>query len=217
MTLNSINSLVSFIFSEIKPDFILTAPLFERHINVAQTKEYAELLTAYETTRILSIELSPFKRNMGEQTQPLLVNKFGYATMPDECYYPSRLRYKYIKNGELQGWYDVILLDDMNFNDRVASNLFKPVFEYPIANIQNRYIRVAPTNLKRLHFDYLKFPNYPIYNVTTTRGFQEFDESTSSVWEWNDISSVSIIQKLFAELNSNITVEQINNYQKQKQ
>ena len=175
-----------------------------------------DLLSAFEQTKVLSIELSPFKRNMGEKTQPLLIDKWGHATPPSDYYYPSHIRFKYIKNGELVGNYDVVLLDDKNYNDRIGSNLFKPSFEYPIANTQNTYIRFAPTNLKRVDFDYLKFPTYPSYNVTTSRGFQEFDETNSSEWEWNDPSTIQIIKRLLAEINIDLTVDQINNYQNQK-
>lgn len=217
MNLNSINSLVSFVIKDLKPDLILTKPLFERLLHSAQTKQFTELLPAFETNRIISVELSPFKIIMGDNTPELTINSFGRAILPSDCYYPSSARFRYVKNGVLVGWYDIPILSDKEFEDRVASNLMKPSFQYPISNHQAAFMRFAPTNLKRAYFTYLSFPTYPVYAVIVDRGFQEYDAANSSTWQWKDASTILIIQKLLAELNLSLTVEQITNYQQQKQ
>jgi len=217
MTLRDVNSLVSFILKDIQPDLILVSALFERLLNVAQTKQYMEHLEQFEQTKILSVEMSPFKKNMGEKTSPLSIDKWGYAITPSDFYYPDHIRYRYIKDGQFISFYDVVILDDKNWNDRVGSNLMKPSFNYPIANVQNGYIRFAPLDLKKVIMDYLMFPTYPKYAVSTTKGFQEFDENNSSVWQWKDASTIQIVQKLLAELNLSLTIEQINNQQQKQQ
>jgi len=217
MTLNDINALTSYAIKESKPDLILTVPTFERLLNKAQVAQFADLISSFETSKIVSMELSKFKRNMGEITPPLAIDRHGHATMPDECYLPSHLTFKYVRNGAVVGIYDIVLLSDKEYNDRRASNLMAPSFTYPIANIQSNMIRFAPINLKRASFDYIKFPTYPKYSVTHARGFQEWDESTSSVWEFGDISSIQIIQRLLAELNIDMTINQIQSIQKQQQ
>jgi hypothetical protein len=217
MKLSDINSITSFAIKEARPDLILTPPVFERLLNKAQVAQFADLISAFETSKIVSMELSKFKRNMGETTPPLSIDKFGHATMPDECYLPSHLTFKYVRNGVVVGIYDIVLLSDREYNDRKASNLMAPSYNYPIANIQSNMIRFAPINLKRANFDYIKFPTYPKYSVTHARGFQEWDESTSSVWEFGDISSIQIIQRLLAELSISTTIEQLQQIQKQQQ
>lgn len=216
MKLSDINSITSFAIKEAKPDLILTPPVFERLLNKAQVAQFADLISAFETSKIVSMELSKFKRNMGEITPPLAIDRHGHATMPDECYLPSHLSYKYVRNGVIVGIYDIILLSDREYQDRIGSNLMKPSFTYPIANIQSNMIRFAPINLKRANFDYIKFPTYPKYSVTHARGFQEWDESTSSVWEFGDISTIQIIQRLLAELSISTSIEQLQQIQKQQ-
>ena len=217
MDLNSINSLVSYAIKDAKPDLILTPQIFERLLNKAQIAQYMELISSFEDSKVISMELSHFKRNMGEITPPLAIDKYGHAPMPDECYLPSHIIFKYIKDGVIIGLYDVPLLSDKEYSDRIASNLMKPSFVYPIANIQSKMIRFSPINLKRVNFDYIKLPTYPKYAVTISRGFQEWDEANSSVWEFGDISTLKIIQRLLAEINIDLSIDQINQYNNQKQ
>jgi hypothetical protein len=215
MNLNDINGLISFILKDIKPDLVLTKPMFERLVHSAQVKQFTELLPAFESTKIISVELAPFKKIMGDTTPELVIDALGYAVPPSDCYYPSSARFRHVKDGTVN-WYDIVILDDKQYEDRVASNLYKPSLQYPVCNYQSGVMRFSPVNLKRAYFVYLRMPMYPVYAVTTTRGFQEFDEANSTVWEWTDVSTVAIIQKLMSEINIDLAIESINNYQKQQ-
>lgn len=217
MKLSDINSLVSYVVKDNLPDLILTPPVFERLLNKAQMAQFAELISSFEQNKIVSVELAHFKRVMGEITQPLMIDKNGYATLPEDCYLPSHIRFRLIKDGQFVSYYDCVLLSDKEYSDRIASNLLRPSVTYPIANLQHNFIRFAPKNLKKVEFEYIKRPTYPSYKVITSRGFQEWDESTSSVWEWSDIASITIIQRLLAELSISTTIEQLQSIQKQQQ
>lgn len=103
MTLNDINSLTSQAIKDAKPDLILTKSVFERLLHTAQTKHFSSLLPEFEQSRIIGVELSPFKVIMGDTTPELSVNSFGRAILPSACYMPSTARFRYIKNKIIVG------------------------------------------------------------------------------------------------------------------
>jgi len=225
MTLQDIAVTISLILGERKPGLSLEANELTRLLHVAQLKHFKRKLglpeeyqpgqpiprQAYEITKTITDDLSPFKVEMGGENQALPINDNGKATMPADMYYPSTMLYKYVRNGEIK-WRSVDILSDQEFKKRISSFLMRPSLRYPICNLRNGYARFSPTTLGYVDFIYIKTPTEPVYALMYTNGFAEYDASNSTELEWNDTNQLDIMALALQELGVGINNKDIYNY-----
>lgn len=212
MTLNDINFIVSFTLERYAPSLVVTPYKLGQLLHVAQLKHFkrklglpedAQKVQQYEISKVISSDLDPFKVIMGDKTMEMRVVD-GYAPLPSGFYYPSTMRYRRVKLGK-ETWKEVDILSDKEFDHRVSSTLLRPSTRYPIANLQKNYFRVEPRGIRSVYFVYLKLPTKPVFGITMVRGFSEYDPTTSTELEWNDVNIIDIIYIMLSDLGVKIS------------
>lgn len=168
-------------------------------------------MQVYEQTKKNSNDLRPFKIVMGEKDKAALkVDKLGYATIPDDMYYPSSMLYKekvgaVIKNRVID------IVTDLDYLDRLHSNIKAPTYKNPIANFRSTYIAFMPRDLRFVIFTYLKYPREPYYAVQSSEdsGVVVYDEFNSIQLEWDDINTIDIIALMLEDIGISIEAQEV--------
>ena len=224
--LNDINFLVSFALEKKAPGIELPQAKFEQLLHQSQLIQFRRKLgipevynpnnpTGFETSKVITSDLEPFKVIMGDKTMELKV-KDGYATQPDNYYFPSTMRLRVVKS-VVESWRKVDILSDQEFDNRISSALLQPNLRYPACNFQAGVIRVAPRTIRSLYFVYLKLPQKPVFSVSYDRGFAEYDPTNSTELEWNDMNILDIVSILINELlQVQISMQEIQQMSKQQ-
>lgn len=216
MNLYNIFRVINIIAGKKTKSKVLTPEQYEIMIHVAQLKHLKRKIglpeeyqpgrplpaQLFEITRINTMDLSPFKKFLGkkEDEPPLIVDSYGYATIPDDLYYPSVMEYK---NRNIE------IVSDELWNLRKSDALLKGTERNPIANFQNNFIRFNPLKNCFVDFIYLRNPIKPVFAYTLTKGYIEYDENNSIELEWNEINQIDIIAILLFDLGINIEKPEI--------
>lgn len=186
-----------------------------------------------EITQMLTDDILPFKVHMGApNVQPLVVDANGYATIPDDFFYPKSFSYRYFPNNDCEGSFDpkkVDVLTDQQWDYVTGSAIRRPTLQYPACNFQAGVIRFSPKNIGMVDFVYLRMPVTPVYDYyinaigehiylepgttylldTDEEGSQGQTAGTvvtslSAEAEWDDINKLDIISFVLADLGINI-------------
>ena len=164
---------------------------------------------SYEITRKISHDLRKFMVYMGQNVPPLFVNTDGFAYLPSDCYYPSAMRFKYIKSG-VTSYKKVDLVTDEQFFDRQNDYITKPTKKHPIANIIGDMVRVEPRDLKYIEFDYLRRPVDCYFAIDDgVAGYNAYDATNSVQLEWDDVNVIDIIALVLERIGVNLTRDDI--------
>lgn len=158
----------------------------------------------YEVDKLMGVDMTPFKVEMGaHNSMPLVVDQNGIATTPTDMYYPSRLTYRYNSGGTTKRRI-VRICSDKQWDEFVSSSIEYPTKKYPVANFQNSYIRVNPTNLRYLDFVYIKYPTEPVYATKIENGVQVYDSAASTNMEWDNVNTVDVIAVLLKDIGVSV-------------
>lgn len=208
MDLNDVREFINVILKEQAPDKVYMSPSqfadvlnqcslvhFKRKIGLPEEYRPGQPIPrqAFEITKKLTLDLLPFKVEMGTTTPPLTVNQFGLADIPGNCYYPAAFGFRLYRNGVLD-YREVDMVNDLEWKSRLRNSITKPTQRYPICNLLgNGKIRFAPTNLGRVDFVYLKYPQAAVFGYSIQSGFIKYEQAQSTQLEWDDINMIDII------------------------
>ena len=90
---------------------------------------------------------------------------------------------------------------DKRWDEMQGNWVDRPNDEYPIANSQATFIRVAPETIIRVGMVYLRQPSKPVYSVTISpNGVNQYNPAGSS-WgisgdDWDEVNQVDIMYVL---------------------
>jgi hypothetical protein len=150
------------------------------------------------------MSLRKFKKVMGvNDTMPLIVTA-GIAPIPSD--YFARQTGWYYYNGER---IRINFVEDYQFDALLTNKIEYPTQEFPIANIQSNYIRFNPITVNHVTFSYYTKPEVPVYAVTYTKGYAEFDAENSSEVLWTEGDIPALIQLILQSFNINATQTEI--------
>ena len=105
------------------------------------------------------------------------------AVMP-EYLHLSTITYTKLLNRDCENGVEirkraVDVVKDDELANRLDSSLVPPTATYPIANIQNSYVRVYPETIKEVEVVYLRQPNVPNWGFTVVSNRFVYDASSS--------------------------------------
>jgi hypothetical protein len=208
MDLNDVRNFVNVILKEHSPTKVFMPPVqfvdvinqcsliqFKKKIGLPEEYRPGQPVPrqAYEITKRLTLDLMPFKVEMGTTTTPLVVDAYGIATLPDNCYYPSAFGFRLYRNGSLD-YREVDVVNDMEWGARLRNSITRPTQKYPVCNfLGNHKVRFSPINLKKVDFVYLKYPTPAVFGFTIVDGFIKYNVNTSTQLEWDDVNMIDII------------------------
>lgn len=148
--------------------------------------------------------LRKFKKVMGaNDTMPLIVTA-GIAPIPDD-YFARKSGWYYYNGDKVQ----INFVEDYQYDALLTNKTEYPTAEFPIANIQSNYIRFNPTTVNHVTFSYYTKPEVPVYAVTYTQGYAEFDAENSSEVLWTEGDIPALIQLILQSFNINATQTEI--------
>ena len=218
MTLNEIRNIINIISGEKLKGRVITPEDFELMLKVANLKHFKRKVglpeeyqpgaplpaQAFEITTKSTMDLSPFKVHMGRTgVMPLYVDTYGEAVTPSDMYYPSTMQYNYILNGVTKKR-NIDIVSDLEWTERSSDALTQPTDRNPVANIQDSYIRFSPITDKFVEFVYLRYPIDPVYAYSQDKGYVEYNASSSTELEWDEVNQIDIISILLFDLGINM-------------
>lgn len=222
MNIGEIISILSFWIGDKKPGLVVTKEDYERLLHLCQLRHLKKKIglpeeyqpgqpiprQVIEISKMNTVDIAPFKRYMGGQNASLSVNKYGIANLPSDYYYPSALQIKLVRGAEVK-MRDVKILSDKEYSERTGSFIRLPNLYFPIANFQNGFIMFSPKNVKYADFWYIAIPEKPVYAVTYTHGYPQYNSSASTELAWNETNTIDIMVMVLGELGINMTSSDI--------
>jgi len=227
MTLENIRDLVALITADkglvvnLSPDDIADL------LNLAQLKYYKLKLglpeeyqpgmpvpkQAYEITGRMVEDLRFFKKVIGANTStPITVDADGHYTLPSDYFIATSLTYFYTVNG-VSYKRKIDRLNDLEYESVTTKVSTKPDEWYPVCNIQNTYIRFSPVLAGgNISMVYLRLPKRPVYAITSTDGYYEYDVINSTELEWGDMQIIDILTILLGDLGIELKSADVINY-----
>lgn len=218
MNLLQISNIVNFIIGDRLPDIpSLTPSKFCDLLHIAQLKHYKRKLglpeeyqpgmplprQAFDITQKITEDLRRFKViKDGGNAITVMNGKFDY---PTDYYYPSSLVAFIETPGEGTRSKVIEIVTDKRWDEMQGSWVDRPNDEYPIANSQATFMRVAPETIIRVGMVYLRQPAKPIYSVTISpNGVNQYNPDGSS-WgisgdDWDEVNQVDIMYVLLSDL-----------------
>lgn len=183
--------------------------LFKRRLGMPE--EY-QMQTAYtqqgyaNTTRIL-VDLEDFIKREN------LTYTSGITNNPTDMEYPIGMKYKQANVNCTEG-YKSIIVELVNAGElimRESSSLKEISYDYPVYEIANGTLRIYPNTIQHTDFTYLKTPLQAVFATTTnaTTGEEEYDASSSTELEWNDLAKLDIISIILASVGLNLRSNEI--------
>ena len=159
---------------------------------------------AYEITRKIKMDLLPFHVEMGTTSPSLVVNDHGLAELPANVYYPSVFRYRYMV-GIAVKHRPIDIVNDLEWNERMRNSITKGTKKHPVCNfIGPKRVRFSPVDLRRVDFDYVKFPNRPVFAYNIDLDYIDYDETRSTQLEWDDVNIMDVISIFMEKLGVSI-------------
>ncbi len=160
--------------------------------------------------------LRPFTVVLGENgTMALSIAEDGTGVLPDGYVDHISTRHQYLKNNKIKHS-QVREVDNEKYDAMLVSNIEKPTKRYPILNIQDKHIRVAPKNLRYVIFTYVEDPIDPVFGVNYDAGYPKYDADLSTELLWNDENILDVIFIMVKEFASIATLEDVQNAASQK-
>jgi hypothetical protein len=218
MNLLQISNIVNFIIGDRLPDIpSLTPAKFCDLLHIAQLKHYKRKLglpeeyqpgmplprQAFDITQKITEDLRRFKViKDGPSAIPVVGGRFNY---PAGYYYPSSLVAFIEYPGEGTRSKVIEIVTDKRWDEMQGNWVDRPNDEYPIANSQATFIRVAPETIIRVGMVYLRQPSKPVYSVTISpNGVNQYNPAGSS-WgisgdDWDEVNQVDIMYVLLSDL-----------------
>jgi hypothetical protein len=158
---------------------------------------------AFEITKKVSQDISPFKYTMGkkglEGTPALFVDQWGHAATPTNMYYPSVMSYEQTSSGTTR-YREIEIVTDYEWGKRHSDAITYPSVKYPVANFQSGYIRFSPLSDRYVEFTYIRRPVDPVWAGTVSDGYYKYDGATSVQMEWDDVNIIDIIYLMMSEM-----------------
>lgn len=161
-----------------------------------------------ELTKRISADLRPFYKYMGYDFSAPLYLTNGVGTIPSDMYYPLSFIYHYSEKTRRS--FDI--LGGKKFHDRIADAVEKPTLWEPVATFIAENVLIEPRTIRQVDFLYLKYPTPVEFKVTEANGFFEYDTTTSTELEWDDVNTVDIIFLILNSLGYNLVREEVAQY-----
>ena len=217
MTLLEIVNIINFVIGARSPDIDLTPKRFSEMLYIASLKHYKRKLglpeeyqpgmplprQSFDITQKITEDLRPFKVDMSGNGMLMFYN--GRASYPDRYYYPSSMS-AMRDDGRLKR---VRFVTDQQWDEMMGNYVDVPNDEYPIATFQNDHIQIAPQNITKAKFVYLRLPNRPVYAVKLNGNASVYDSHSSVQLEWDEINQIDIIAILLSDLGLSLKREDI--------
>ena len=216
MNLGELFDLAGFIVQDIDPEKQVSPPEFELALKAANIKHFKQKIglpeeyqpgmplprQVPEITMKITEDIRPFKvfmgRGAGANATPLSVDD-GYATIPDDYYYPLSMVYRWVKDGAIVRR-NIDIVDDLEWGNRISDPLTKGTKKNPICNYQATEIRFQPDSILFVDFTYLRMPNEPVFATKYDDGYVQYDAANSTELEWDDINQLDILYKTLTDL-----------------
>jgi len=212
MNLGEVLDVFNLVIADKAPDSEDMTP--ERFTTLLQYANRKHFIAAVDKKKWDS--LRPFTVILGENgTMALPVSEDGTATLPSDYVDHISSRHQYLKGTEVKHT-PVREVDNEKYDYMLSSHVEKPTKRYPILNIQEDHLRVAPKNLRYIIFTYVGDTNDPVYGVSYYEGFPQYDASQSTELLWNDENILDIIFIMAKEFGAIVTIEQVQQAAAQK-
>ena len=159
---------------------------------------------AFEITQRITEDMRRFKVTSGwHLSAPLVVGLNGVVVYPSD-YYIASIASTFFDDGSDLLERDLVILSDLEYQDRVTTVHTKPDFMFPICKMIAEGILVNPKEISHIHLGYLRLPTSPVYAVTTDNGYNEYDSSGSTELDWDDMNVMDIISLIMAGIGIKI-------------
>lgn len=169
---------------------------------------------AWQVSQKITDDMLPFIKWLGGPDYPVMsLDKYGVAQVPSDYVAFSSCYYEY---GTQTNCEDVAtsnrsvqFVTDATFADRQQSVIKNPTRKYPIAKwAGNNKIQFAPKDLRFVHFTYLREPAVPVLGYTIDENNDiVYDPSTSTQFEWPQVTLPDIANLIFEIMSENIKSE----------
>jgi len=201
---------------------------FTDYLGIENLTLFNDECKAFETSRIVSDALRPFKTT---STRTLTT---GYVSAPSD--------YAHLTAMHVGG--DTILIDDLTDEEwvfRQDDELTQPSADYPIARLDSTNIYVLPLTIDSITLLYLRNPTTPYYDYYTDANlnieYLEADESyvlgASEVYrdgttsgtvnsitvelEWEDLDKIKILHRILTKLGVSMDEQLVAQYATSKE
>ena len=152
--------------------------------------------------------LRPFSVLYDGKVKPLLHFDNGKAVLPVDYFgNPSMLT---DKNEKVH-----IVDSDDEFDEIMSNKINFPTEKESLANIQSNFIRLEPDTIRYCRFSYIAKPVPVKFGYKNTRGFVEYDASSSVSLAWNDNNIIQIIIRVLQSFGIIKTEEEVKSQIKQ--
>jgi len=218
MKIVDIIQLVTLIIGEKKPDYILNVEQLNRVldlVNLRILKKKLGLPEGYDPNhpeaaeaygRIID-ELKMLKVDMGTLTPPLVfVN--GFAQNPPDFFYPLSMLNKQVTGAKVK-YGRIDMVSELEYQERMSSSITKPTLRDAIARFNAGNIQILPSNIQYVQFSYYRIPKTPVYAVTYTNGFPEYDPTNTVEFEYDNVTVIDTIPMILQELGFSIPSQEV--------
>lgn len=205
MTLNQIRNIVNHLINDRFSD--------RKELSVTRFSELLQVINLdYFEEKVRGKEyksLRPFKVVLGEDDQPpLSIDSEGMATLPDDFHDFISVLYRYQKDGVTKERH-VDIVDSETWHRTLQSSIEYPTRHYPVANIQDGYVRFRPKNLRYVACTYIKPPTEPVFGYKVQDGVMVYDSATATELQWRETEQIDILLRLLKYLGIHAQREDI--------
>lgn len=167
---------------------------------------------------VTDVELQPFKTSTHYITNnSLQTSYFDALQLPPLFAFPvpNGLYLKFVHNG-VQMTRPIRLMKTGRFNSVLSSTIFRPNPTFPAADIYGGHLRVSPSQLGYIHFEYFKYPTSPKIVVSSTDGVTYQYSPMSVELEWNDSNKLDILHMVMMDAGFSIARQDLMGYAESK-
>lgn len=213
--INDIYELLQFVCNKNQRGYISPGE-FNRAINAVSMQLFKEkigLPEEYQLGRpIPRVALGITLKNL-EDVDPFIkeVEMTGATTTgwvkPADFVYPVSMY-----SVQALGRKSIDLVGHQELNDALASTVFQPTTEYPIAASVAGKIKVYPVNTPACHVTFLRMPQGILWAGTLVSGRLVYDEATSTQPEWPQATWNELFTRCLSLFGVNLKAQDITQY-----